>query len=463
MLWLALYLPELPLQVYHDDGQIPFALSETDAGRERLARCNRKAREQGLYPGMPLASALALCGTLRARPRNRQAEQTLLEDLAQRAYRFSDRISFDPLTLLLEIGASLRLMGGLERLLQQVLADLQTTQPHARHAVAPTPGAAALLARCRPGARVLRREQIAGTIGDLPLACLTRDPHARRLIRDIGLRTLNDCLGLPRDGLARRSGPELLRRIDQTLGRTPDPRPCWRPRVRFQQRLELLDGVTQAPALQFPAQRLIERLCHWLRARDAATQRLQWRLTHPNRTETRFDTGLLEPSRDPDRLLRGLREHCERLVLPDAVTTLSLRVEDCLPLRAGAHDLFDTRPDRDRQLLERLYNRLGRQRVHGLRCHPDHRPERAWQWCRPGEDGTTPPPKGPLPLWLLARPRPLPPPSHLLGRARRIESGWWDGQDVARDYFVARDTDGTRLWVYFDRRARRWYLHGYFD
>jgi protein ImuB len=33
----------------------------------------------------------------------------------------------------------------------------------------------------------------------------------------------------------------------------------------------------------------------------------------------------------------------------------------------------------------------------------------------------------------------------------RIESGWWDGKDVARDYYVARNPVGVRLWVYRER------------
>ena len=45
----------------------------------------------------------------------------------------------------------------------------------------------------------------------------------------------------------------------------------------------------------------------------------------------------------------------------------------------------------------------------------------------------------------------------------RIESGWWDGNDVARDYFVARNARGLRLWIYRELRGeQRWFLHGIF-
>jgi protein ImuB len=51
----------------------------------------------------------------------------------------------------------------------------------------------------------------------------------------------------------------------------------------------------------------------------------------------------------------------------------------------------------------------------------------------------------------------------LLCGPERIETGWWDGREVTRDYFVARDAQGVRLWIYRERRApKNWYVHGLF-
>jgi protein ImuB len=50
----------------------------------------------------------------------------------------------------------------------------------------------------------------------------------------------------------------------------------------------------------------------------------------------------------------------------------------------------------------------------------------------------------------------------LISGPERLESGWWDGGDVERDYFIACGDDGQQLWVYLDRRRRAWYLHGMF-
>jgi protein ImuB len=54
-------------------------------------------------------------------------------------------------------------------------------------------------------------------------------------------------------------------------------------------------------------------------------------------------------------------------------------------------------------------------------------------------------------------------PLELLTGAERIESGWWDGGDLQRDYYIARDSSGARLWIFRERAdAHRWFLHGIF-
>ena len=74
-------------------------------------------------------------------------------------------------------------------------------------------------------------------------------------------------------------------------------------------------------------------------------------------------------------------------------------------------------------------------------------------------------------MWLLTEPQPL---AHLMETQpwvlrdgpERIESGWWDGNDVRRDYFVADTPAGETVWIYRDHRYGiddgEWFLHGLF-
>jgi len=93
---------------------------------------------------------------------------------------------------------------------------------------------------------------------------------------------------------------------------------------------------------------------------------------------------------------------------------------------------------------------------------------------RDAKAAADPPPLAPFrrPLWLLHTPRELDSQRgrprnggalQLLAGPERIESGWWDGADVRRDYYVASDSRGARLWVYRQcTGARKWFLHGIF-
>ncbi|CAE6849394.1 hypothetical protein R75483_07525 [Paraburkholderia domus] len=80
-------------------------------------------------------------------------------------------------------------------------------------------------------------------------------------------------------------------------------------------------------------------------------------------------------------------------------------------------------------------------------------------------------PLQPRPVWMLDKPlrlmmrdqrpvyrRPL----KMLTRTERIEAGWWDGNRVERDYYVAADDRGHMFWVYRERLGGEWYLQGLF-
>lgn len=44
----------------------------------------------------------------------------------------------------------------------------------------------------------------------------------------------------------------------------------------------------------------------------------------------------------------------------------------------------------------------------------------------------------------------------------RIETAWWRGPDVRRDYYRVTVASGAQLWIFRARDGQRWYLHGIF-
>ena len=199
-------------------------------------------------------------------------------------------------------------------------------------------------------------------------------------------------------------------------------------------------------------------------------QRLRLRLRHREGPATEVTLGLASITSERRRLMDVVVQKLSRLEIKAPVRGIELISGSLRALSAASLDAFsgmtgaggegrDTAP----QLVERLRARLGEEAVYGFCLIPEHRPEAAWQRVRelrasPSEQIVAA--EMPRPVWLLQEPLPLSKPEILQG-PERIESGWWDGKGVARDYYIAR-RHGAKLWVFQERHTKRWYVHGVF-
>ncbi len=486
-LWLGLLLPRLALEVFArgDIHERPFAVSAGTGAREHVLACNRAAHARGVRPNMRVSAAYALAGELRVHPRNETAEREALTRIAAWAGQFTSMVSLAPPDgLVLEVGGSLALFGGLESLRARLRRGIQALGYTARLALAPTPLAATWLARAGAETPITEVRRLRSCLAPLPTA-LAFDTETQETLAELGLRHIGDCLRLPRDGLARRFGPALLHDLDRALGKAPDTRAAYVAPPRFSGRLLLPAPVIDGEALLFAAQRLLHELAGFLQARVGGVQQLSFALCHTKGAPTRTTLRLLEASRDARYLRELLKARLERVVLRAPVEELRLRTGEVRSLVAQTQDLFyerdPTSPEAPaaggQRLIEHLCARLGDGAVRGLCLVPEHRPEHSHRSRAAGEVGPLkagkdrrPVTEG-RPLWLLVAPLPL---QIVRGRPwlqgelrlctgpERIESGWWDGQDVARDYFIAEGRTGSRLWIFRERRRRRWFLHGIF-
>jgi protein ImuB len=479
MLWLAIRLPFLPLEVYARAAQAtqPLAVTTTSGSRSEVIACNGAASNRGVRPGMAVAAAMALASDLTTVPRDTAAERGALERIAAWSIQFTPAVTIaGDGEALLEIEGSLALYGGLKRLWVAVDEGLKALGYAATLACAPTPLAAQWFARAGLCVRLRHSDALRTSLPELPVHVMDPGPEALDILLNVGAMTLGDCLKLPRDGLARRCGPDLCERLDRALGLRPDPRPFFTPPSTFKAAQPLPAPAHQADMLLFCARRMLVELCGYLAATLHGVQRLAFSFAHHKREPTRVALTLVQASRDPDHLTGVLRERLNRTALPAPVTDILLESELVLPLNGSSHSFL---PDSARHeeavahLIERLRARLGDEAVVGLKRAADHRPERAWRACEPGSRDAAALVSLPRrPLWLLAKPRPLTESGEvpcydgklsLLAGPERIESGWWDGHDVKRDYFVASNGDDALLWIYCERETGgRWFLHGFF-
>jgi protein ImuB len=385
--------------------------------------------------------------------------------LAWWALQFTPRVALLEDAVVMEVQASERLFGGAQRLWQCIHQGAQAWQVQA---CAPGHTALGALVQARrlmtPPEGALGRGEPLPTHSPAPVPALDGltlhtlsavAQHQATLAR-LGCRTLGQVRQLPRAGLSRRFGAELLRALDQAWGDLPLALSWVTLPPRFDARLELPGRVETAPALQFAAERLLTQLCAWLAGMQSGVTAFTLAWLHDGRRhdtekESRHTIRLGSPSRDLLRLARLLGEHLQRITLAAPVTDISLHADaierlpmDSLQLfqsssgsgTAGPHGL-SAQPDalltasaqraqRDAlsALLDKLSVRLGDERVLQGQVVADHRLELAQRW-RPavgeahagdqggkagqGDKGGTGAPAShtrglPQPCWLLASP-----------------------------------------------------------
>jgi len=418
-----------------------------------------------------------------------------LERLGACALRFTPRVSLEPPDgLLLEIKGSLHLFAGVAGVRAELTALTQECL-HLRPvlAFAPTPLAALTAARAGKPLVITDAAQLIGQLAPLPLSALRWPEETLMRLARTGVRTIGAVLRLPRAGFARRFGAAHLAMLDALTGRRPDVRAALRTRARFHRRRELDCELTDHARLLAALEPLFAGLGAFLTARQCGVLELECLLVHRQRSATRCVLSLASPCADQQRLAALFSERLHTVPLPAPVRACELRADILVPHQPGSPSLWQPGEHGGDagavtgDLIECLRARLGTEAVQGLALREGHRPESAWALTRPppaaGErrvaaraadatDNNACAAASRRPLWILLAPQPLTAqdglprrrgPLRLTSEPERIETGWWDGEEIARDYYSAVDTHGVRLWIFRERAApHNWFLHGVF-
>jgi protein ImuB len=490
-LWIGLYLPRLPLEVFSPNWS-------GDAGsvvleQERVLAASPLARAAGVQAGMRRGGVLMLMPQARLHERAPEREAEALNAVAMALLQYTPLVTLaEESTLLIDIGASLRLFGGIRKLCSRIRANLRALGFSACLSCAPTARGAWMLARRHAG-RALKMDSLVRRLDRLPASL---PPPARPFaswFEGIGCFQLGDMRRLPRPGLQRRCGRPLLDMLDAAYGSVPELFEWIEAPTTFHARIELFDRIENADALLAGAHRLLLQLTGWLCARQLAAERITLLLEHERgrvaRPPTAIDIALAEPAWRDEHLVRLLRERLAKQVLEAPVIGLGLEAVQLQAMAPPSESLFPepggTEEDRNR-MLELLVARMGGDNVLQAAPQADYRPEQANAWVpvqqkiRAGARAAQMPPDVqslPRPAWLLAKPiallmrdhRPFyGSPLRMASNPERIEAGWWS-ESQARDYFIAQGQDHALYWVYRERivgaaedAAPRWFLHGLF-
>lgn len=417
-----------------------------------------------------------------------------LDGLATWALQYSPRVAIvEACSVVMEVQASVRLLGGKRQMVAQVRAQAEQLGV-ACLSWAPTSLAALALARC--GIRNGFAKPLQDTLDALPLESVTAVATHQPTLARLGCRTLGDVRALPRGGLSRRFGKELLVAMDIAYGLRCDSHAWKTLPEQFHARLELPSRVETAPAILFGAHRLLLQMCGWLSARHCGVSAFTLRWCHDAmRSKAAGDGGELTvrtaiATNNVEHLGRLLAENLCKIELLAPVGDLELIATEVNELQQSSGSLV---PDTQRNgeslalVLERIAARLGPEKVLRPAMAEDHRAEWAVQWqaAPQVQPRQLPEPRGlPQPTFLLDPPLKLAVKGQLpcyqgrlqlLSGPHRVEGGWWhracrnDAQValvVYRDYWVALSEHAGVLWVFQTRLADEatasWFLQGSF-
>lgn len=460
--------------------------------QERVIALSDAAYEAGVRTGLRRGGAIMLAPQTQFQQRSLPLEAEALQAVAMALLQFTPQLAeAEDATLLLDVGASLRLFGGIQSLCRKVADSVRALGFTGTLSCAPTARGAWLLARCNAG-RALTMASLERRLETLPVGVL---PPARAYLdwmEGIGCMTLGHLRRLPRPGLQRRCGRALLDMLDDAHGARPEMHQWLEAPASFHAKMELFDRVENAEALLFGAHRLVLQLTGWLSARQLAVERIRLLLEHERgrtaRPPSMIEIVLAEPTWKDGHLVRLLKERLAKQELQAPVIGLSLEAPQVQPMAPPSDSLFPepggSKEDWQR-LLELLAARLGADNVLQAAPSADYRPEQANVWrsiqekIRPADARAQLPADVtalPRPTWLLPKPIPLlirdhrpyyGSPLRIRSTGERIEAGWW-GTMQARDYFMAQGEDHAHYWLFKERDASatepetRWYLHGLF-
>lgn len=442
---------------------------------------------------------------------NFEADTNTLQQLAISCQKLAPLTGIEtrphPDCVFLDITNLAPLYGSESQLLQQAIEHFKQAGYLVQAAIADTIGIAWGLAHyaqedpviAAPGSQLK-------PLQSLPIQSLRLSETTCETLLQLGIHQVQQLLQLPRSSLTSRFGDEVNVQLDRACGSVPEVFQAIHPPPEYSAEKLLEWPVKDAPTTLVIIERLLEEVCQQLIS-DACGA-LQWHI-HLTRQQTiplQLSIKLFQPTTTASHVMQlvemQLDNHPElkslssqkrkHLGKQSPIVAVRVSVTHQVQLAERQHQLFDEEASLNRnalaQLINRLSSRLGQDQVTRPVLQSSAQPEFSFRFKPLVDPGKTSRTKQKKSHYVMARPlrllnpaieliphprsRKLPDqfqrpnrstlPVHRHWGPERIETGWWRGQTVCRDYWRIETDCQAQVWVYRDRRSGKWYLHGEF-
>ncbi len=523
---LAIHFPNWPIQRLLNEQPERRTQPVVLYGRiGRQARCvwacNELATSQGISVGMPLMEARRHFAGYTAAIEQVQDEEAL-EALAVQCQRFTPYCGTRPAdpyrsyrdTILLDITKTAKLFGGEAALGQQIWTYFHEGGYQIQAVIASNWAVARGCAVCPPS-NALEPMVIAGDnsswlasipyaqeckiVDALPVAAMRLPPDVRENLKELGLDRVEHLRRLPIASLPARFGTELPQRLHELDGLTTETIQVSQAETTYHAGRNLEHPTRDLEVLQLHVESLLEEVLQPIVKRQAGVLSLicQWFSGQGAPRETTLR--LVQPVQSERYLLQLLQLQWERINIAHEVTAVHVLVPLTTSDKPQQQWLFQDQEEVDSQnraeLIDRLSSRLGPEQVIQMRWQAQALPERSFvprkRMVRQAKGKTQSATHNSFrclerPSRLFAQPRRLqkiqvkaglranPCPVDTFSFAgqqftvvqavgpERIESQWWEGRWVRRDYYRVHTDSGQRFWIFQEIGTSRWWLHGDF-
>lgn len=508
-------VPAFPLQLlFAREPELtghPVVVVDEDKPLGRVLWCNEAAREKGVLPGMRYAAALSLARGLRAGVVEEREIDEGVKRLHGRLLAFSPDVEAsrdDPGVFWLNASGLDPLFPTLRAWAERVRADLKGAGFFSTVVVGFSRFHTWAVARARPGYGVFTSADVERrTARKVPLDRLGLPPDERDALARLAVHTVEDLARLPTGALRRRFGKEVHRVQRMAKGELDEPLAPTREEAPVRESLLFDFPVSNTERLLFFVKARVDAMLEALSRRHQALSGLRMRFVLDKdlageRVIREEVVRPATPTLDGPQLMNLVQLRLSSLELKTGVVELHLEAEaqraTLEQVRLFEQLVLQARKKRDLEAgaraLARVRARFGDDAVVKARLRDGHLPEASFAF-EPVTKLALPhvqdAPRGRrLVRRVFEKPQPLPPrPRHepdgwmLRGLEHgpvvrvhgpyRVSGGWWaKGVELEsdasrrsrapsdRDYCFAETQAGAVLWVYYDRRRRRWFLQG---
>jgi protein ImuB len=468
-----------------------FVVKASAHGRVVVTAANALAQQQGIYSGMALADARAILPDLEVLDEKPELIAKLLKQIAEWCIRFTPFGAMDPPDgIILDVSGCTHLWGGDEPFVKDLVSRLHAKGYYARVAIADTIGAAWAVARFGKGPLILKPGSEAEALLCLPPAALRIDAETIDRLHKLGLRQINNFIGMPRSALRRRFGNLIVTRLNQALGLEEESVEPVQPIEPYHERLPCLEPIVTATGIEIALGELLETLCKRLQKEQKGLRLATFKCYRIDGKIEQIGIGTNSPSYNVKHLFNLFQIKISTIEPDLGIELFVLEASKVEAHTSAQQKLWEAMWSLDNmqlsELIDRIAGKVGANVIHRFLPDEHYWPERSIKQALCLQEQKT---AGwrldkPRPIQLLQIPEtievtaPVPdyPPMlfrykgklHKVKKAdgpERIEQEWWIQNGQHRDYYAVEDEEGCRYWVFrlghYDENYQ-WFIHGFF-